>query len=145
MYFVPLACLNMLHIILTVFSMKVFQGSESYRDVLNFIDPYVSPLQPHRGRGMSVPMSYILRFFKISSLLVCSFLLALHEANQQLTDGSFDSESTRLTLLYFADPSTLPPFVAPLGGLVNSTSELEVERSLDAAGNGSTDGGTRSD
>ncbi|KAI1795292.1 hypothetical protein LXA43DRAFT_37343 [Ganoderma leucocontextum] len=112
MYFVPIACLNMLHITLTALSINVSSGSESY--VIDFIDP-------------------------ISSLLVCHFLLALQEVKQQPIDGSLSS--VKLSLPYF-DPSSLPPFIAPLGGLVHTSFGLEHEGSSSERGNDPGSGGS---
>ena len=72
---------------------------------------------------------------RISSLLVCHFLLALQEANQQSApaDGSL---SFGRSLPYF-DQSALPPFIAPLGGLIHTSFGLE-DKGPGSSGSAST-------
>ncbi|TFK81440.1 hypothetical protein K466DRAFT_667118 [Polyporus arcularius HHB13444] len=92
-YFVVLATLNILHIVLTALSFKLPSGSESY--MINFIDP-------------------------IASILVCRFLLSLQEAKRNASPSS-DTTPSFIAPEFAGSASQLPSFVAPLGGLVHAS------------------------
>ena len=147
----PMVCLNMLHITLTAFSVRsrfcvvhsphpassahaptpdksVFRLRELRHQLHR---PVRLPLSPAPASGRRVCLRLTISLLhRISSLLVCHFLLALQEAKQQPTDSALSS--VKLSMPYF-DPSTLPRFVEPLGGLVHATFELEGAGSPGAA------------
>ncbi|KAI0753732.1 hypothetical protein C8Q74DRAFT_333089 [Fomes fomentarius] len=118
-YFVVLATLNILHMVLTALSIKIPSGSESF--VINFIDP-------------------------ITSILVCHFLISLQEAkhtSQPDTVPSFvHPDLATGSGLDFAVPipslrMSMPSFVASLAGplavysTANQSALVDVESHFD--------------
>ncbi|RPD72779.1 hypothetical protein L226DRAFT_146660 [Lentinus tigrinus ALCF2SS1-7] len=93
-YFVVLATLNILHILMTALSFKVTTGSESY--VINFIDP-------------------------IASILVCRFLISLQEAERYSHSESEATHSFVAPNFSVGPASQVSSFAAPLGGLLHTS------------------------
>ncbi|KAM5539643.1 hypothetical protein V8D89_006752 [Ganoderma adspersum] len=71
--------------------------------------------------------SYVVNVIDPCGVLVCHCLLALQGTTHQPMDSALSSVKLSMPCI---DPSTLSPFVEPLGGLVYTTFELEGEGSL---------------
>ncbi|KAM5530974.1 hypothetical protein V8D89_015356 [Ganoderma adspersum] len=92
-YYIPLAILNILHTILTETGANQILRTSSLVSV--FIDP-------------------------VTSVLACRFLLNLRRVEEGRASGVDDSLALTPTLHFSPDPaSTLPPFIASMGELVD--------------------------